>query len=232
MKYFYYPFLNDTTHFSFEEEEVRHLNVLRVKSGDIIQVINGNGLIANAEIVSINSRGSTASISNITKVPELANKLHLFVSPLKNNERIEWMVEKACEIGVSSINFLICERTEKTNLKSERLRKIIVSACKQSKQYFFPILNLGVDYKVAVCNLDSPQKLIAYCDKGTRLMSDVVSKQLNTAIFIGPEGDFTQQEIDLAKENGFNLISLGESRLRTETAAIFALSALRFVNMI
>lgn len=231
MKYFYHPFTDETTIFNFEEEEVRHLNVLRVRGGDIVQVINGNGLIANAEVVSINNKSSMASILRKVLVPVSLHNYHLFVSPLKSNERIEWMVEKACEIGVSSINFLICERTEKTNLKSERLKKIVVSACKQSKQYYFPTLNLGVDFKVAINQIDSPKKLIAYCDEGTSLMSEVIIKGEDTAIFIGPEGDFTQQEVDLAKANGFSLISLGESRLRTETAAIFAISSLRFVNM-
>jgi 16S rRNA (uracil1498-N3)-methyltransferase len=226
MKYFYHPFTDKATIFNFEEEEVRHLNVLRVRGGDIVQVINGNGLIANAEVVSINNKTSMASILSKVLVPVLSNKYHLFVSPLKSNERLEWMLEKACEIGVSSINFLICERTEKTSLKSERLKKIVVSACKQSKQYYFPILNLAIN------QIDSSKKLIAYCDEGTSLMSEVIIKGEDTTIFIGPEGDFTQQEVDLAQVNGFSLISLGESRLRTETAAIFALSSLRFVNMI
>lgn len=229
MQLFYYPELETNQLITFSDEESRHIAVLRHKVGDILEVINGQGKVAQVEIVGITKRETLAKVKSVEQFAVPNKKFRLAISPLKNNDRIEWMVEKICEMGVQEICFMQCERTERTHLKPERLHRIVQSACKQAKQFWFPTISYDVTFATEVKS-DFQQKLIAYCEENDNNISVVLKPNLDTHILIGPEGDFTQEEVNMAKLVGFLPMSLGATRLRTETAGLYATSAFKFVN--
>lgn len=229
MQLFYHPELETNSLISFSDEESRHIAVLRYNVGDILEVINGKGVLAHVVIVSITKRETIAKVQSVQQFNIPTIKFRLSISPLKNNDRIEWLVEKICEMGVQEITFLQCERTERTHLKPERLHRIIQSACKQAKQLWFPTLIFDIPFADEV-KQDFQQKLIAYCEENDQAITAILKPNLDTIIMIGPEGDFTQDEVDMAKLKGFLSMSLGSSRLRTETAGLYATAAFKFVN--
>ncbi len=206
-------------------EESKHcIKVLRHKLGDTINVIDGKGNFYEAEITDANPQNCTAKIKSKKQIG--INKpyyLHIAVSPTKNPDRIEWMVEKCTEMGVDEFSFIVCKRTEKTGAKIERFTKIAESAVKQSVQGIIPKLNKAVSFKdfiAAQKNADS-KKFIAHCIEESKIELKNILTQKKVLALIGPEGDFTEEEIKSALENNFEALSLGESRLRTETAGLF-----------
>jgi 16S rRNA (uracil1498-N3)-methyltransferase len=229
MQLFYHPELETNALITFSDEESRHIAVLRYIVGDVLEVINGKGVLAQVEIVSITKRETIAKVQSIQQFIAPTVKFRLAISPLKNNDRIEWLVEKICEMGVQEIAFIQCERTERTHLKAERLYRIIQSACKQAKQFWFPTIIFDIPF-VNEVKQDFRQKLIAYCEENEQTITTILKPDLDTIILIGPEGDFTQEEVDRAKLEGFLPMSLGLSRLRTETAGLYATAAFKFVN--
>lgn len=199
--------------------------VLRNKIGDKIHVIDGKGSHADAIIELVSEKKVIAKIiSNITKENHRPYQLHIAIAPTKNLDRIEWMVEKMVEIGVDEISFLLCKNSERKVIKIERIKKIVESAVKQSFQSFIPPVNEIAELNAFIRSNNANQKLIAHCNsvENKISISAIKFKNKETVILIGPEGDFTPHEISEAEKNDFKSIDLGSTRLRTETAGIYA----------
>ena len=211
---------------TFGPEESWHLSkVLRKKVGELIRVTNGKGLEWKGQIISTDSRKAATKKTEVTLHQNKIAPLHMAIAPTKSNDRLEWFLEKATEIGVTEITPLICDHSERKTIKPERMKKILVGALKQSAQYFLPQLNPLISFE-ALMKLDHPQtRLIAHCQNGNRIplhqRGDLNDEIL---IMIGPEGDFSMREIKTAQNHSFTEITLSSQRLRTETAAIVACS--------
>ncbi len=189
----------------------------------------GIGGFYEAELIDDNPRECKLRVlSRSDDFNPLSYELHIGIAPTKSIDRFEWFLEKATEIGVSTITPLLCERSERKVLRLDRLEKVIISAMKQSKKAYKPVLNQPMGFKEWLGQDDGEAKLIAHCDEGIKdnLWQMKLSGSIKLAI--GPEGDFSSKEIELATENGFSAISLGSYRLRTETAGIIACSAVYF----
>ena len=212
-------------------EESKHcIRVLRHKTGDRIHVIDGTGNFYEAEITEADSQKCLVKIRHTKQIASPKKyHLHLAISPTKNADRIEWMLEKCTELGVDEFSFVICKRTEKTGVKTERLRKIAESAVKQSIQAMLPVINEAQTFKDFVVKTHNPlpSKHIAHCIEEDKTGLKSILHQSNNIVLIGPEGDFTKEEIDLAFKNGFVALSLGNNRLRTETAGLYVAAALK-----
>jgi len=221
-----------TESFFFEREESKHIiKVMRKQRGDILHVTNGLGYIFITEIELASDNKCTVKIVSFEKAAERTYHLHLAVAPTKMNDRYEWFLEKATEMGVSEITPIICDHSERKNLKSERLDKILQSAMKQSLQYYLPKLNEPMAFKDFIALEQSGTKLIAHCEESNKKsLKNTLQKRQDVTILIGPEGDFSQNEINLAVENKYIPVSLGTTRLRTETAAIAACHSVMFIN--
>ncbi len=201
--------------------------VLRNKAGDKINVIDGIGNFYDAELISVNEKKCEARITSPPKVQKQKDYyLHIAIAPTKNIDRIEWFVEKAVEIGVNEITFLRCKNSERTVIKTDRIIKIIESAVKQSLQAYIPKINELSEFKSVLEN-NSDIKLIAHCfDERKTTLKDLDLKNKKTIVLIGPEGDFTLEEVKQAQDKNFRTLSLGENRLRTETAGLYVCNAL------
>ena len=215
-----------------EDESLHCVKVLRHKVGDTIKIIDGNGTQAVGTIVAAHAKQCAVALTNKELVEKKRNYyLHIAIAPTKNIERIEWFVEKAVEIGVDEISFIKCKNSERTVIKDDRTRKVAESAVKQSQQAYIPKLNSLVDFKDFIKNTTSDIKLIAHCEKQDKqLINKHIVANKSFTILIGPEGDFTTDEIELAFGMQYLPISLGENRLRTETAGIYACNALAVLN--
>ena len=233
MQLFYNPNLNETaTSFVFDKEESKHIiKVLRKKEGDILHVTNGLGYMFTVEITIASDTKCTVKIKETEKQEVPKFNLHLAVAPTKMNERYEWFLEKATEIGVQEITPIICEHSERKIIKTDRFQKIIESAMKQSLHYYLPKLNEPIRFKDFIKTKKSGQLFIAHCEETSKkLLKNELKTSQDTTILIGPEGDFSVKEIQLAVENNFIPVSLGSTRLRTETAAIVACHSVVFIN--
>lgn len=233
MQLFYNQDINpETESLIFDREESRHIiKVLRKQAGDILLVTNGSGFIFTTEIVSPSENKCTVKIIDAHFHPRRPYHLHLAVAPTKMNERYEWFLEKATEIGIDEITPLICEHSERKTIKSERFEKIIQSAMKQSAQAWLPILNQPVLFSDFVLTDSPAMKLIAHCAESEKSgLRTVAKKGDSITMLIGPEGDFSAHEIALAIKHGYKSVTLGNTRLRTETAAIVACHSLAFIN--
>ena len=233
MQLFYNPDINEeTTNISFTKDESRHIvKVLRKNSGDQLQITNGKGWLFCAEIIIADLRNCEATI--ISKVFETSRsyKIHLAVAPTKMNERYEWFLEKATEIGVDTITPIICDRSERKIIKNDRFEKILQSAMKQSLHYYMPLLQEAVSFKDFVTQDFNGQKFIAHCEETERTsLKNALQSNTDVLILIGPEGDFSTNEITLAIASGFKPVTLGNTRLRTETAAVVACHSIAFYN--
>jgi 16S rRNA (uracil1498-N3)-methyltransferase len=206
------------------EETSKHMiNVLRMAQGEEILLTNGKGKKARAAIVDDNRKKCTVQISSIETEVEKARKVAIGISLIKNASRFEWFLEKATEIGVTEIIPLICERTQKEKFRHDRMQHILISAMLQSKQSWLPVLHEATPFEQV---LESPfqKRFIAHCEETNKesFSFHQLNQPTSQLILIGPEGDFTHGEIQLALTNGFTPISLGTTRLRTETAGIVA----------
>jgi 16S rRNA (uracil1498-N3)-methyltransferase len=234
MQLFYTPGINPThSHYLLSEEESKHcIRVLRLETGSEVQLIDGRGGLYNAQIKDAHPKRVVLQINSVVTAFNKRNHyLHIAIAPTKNIERMEWFIEKATEIGIDEISPIICQRSERKDIKVDRLNKIITSAIKQSIKAYHPVLNEPVSFNQLIANTFDGQKFIAHCDKGdkTNLSAALVPHGLYL-ILIGPEGDFSPAEIDAALQNGYKAITLGESRLRTETAALEACFEVNFLN--
>ncbi len=206
---------------SLPESLSHHLaNVLRLQPGEAILLTDGFGIKANATIHSVSKRQVIVNVSDTIQVPVGTNRVSLAISFTKNASRMEWLLEKITELGVNNIYPIITSRSEKTFFKQERFQKIIESAMCQSMQYYLPQLHLPVSFQEFVANKPASEKYIAHCLPDERKISITPLKNRDCLICIGPEGDFTSLEIELALANGFKPITLGVTRLRTETAGM------------
>ena len=216
----------------FDKEESRHIvKVLRKLEGDTLNLTNGKGYFFKAKLISTNHKKCIANIISTEKQEPLPYTLHLAVAPTKLNDRYEWFLEKATEIGITEITPIICHNSERHIIKHERYEKIIQSAMKQSLKAYLPKLNKAITFKEFITsNLKEDIKLIAHCEESKKVsIKEVLTKNKSVQILIGPEGDFSREEISLALNNGFSAISLGKSRLRTETAAVLACHSVYFI---
>ena len=234
MQLFFHPEVSENdkeVHFS--KEESRHIvKVLRKREGDHLHLTNGKGWIFETEITIAEAKNCTAKILISEKEPPAPYHLHLAVAPTKMNERYEWFLEKATEIGIQEITPVFCDHSERKVVKTERFQRVIQSALKQSLHTRFPVLNEPVHFKDFIEEIQSDLQFIAHCEetKPRNLLSGSLKKGVSTTILIGPEGDFSPQEIKLALKNNWKPVSLGRSRLRTETAAIGACHTVALMN--
>jgi 16S rRNA (uracil1498-N3)-methyltransferase len=225
MNLFYAPELSLELTFTLNPDESHHaVRVLRLAAGDPIILVNGRGGWYEATIT---HPGPKACIVEITKVSSGIGKppydLHIALAPTKQIDRYEWFLEKATEIGITDITPLICEHSERKEVKTDRQLRIVIAAMKQSLTAFHPVINEPVSFKNFIKKPISGIKAIAHCQMGNKLwLNQLINKSLPITILIGPEGDFSNQEIGIAVENGFQPITLGKTRLRTETAGVVA----------
>jgi 16S rRNA (uracil1498-N3)-methyltransferase len=232
-----------TTLVVLDEATSKHIvQVLRMKVGDQLQLTNGKGNLFTAEIKDDNRKKCSVTITKKSEIHNPQSTISIAVSLIKNNSRFEWFLEKATEVGVTEIIPLMCERTEKATFKMERMKSILVSAMLQSQQCWLPVLQEPVKFASLVSQSKEEQKFIAHCEDENNkvsLNSKLLSLPVRHAgpstspqdaahklILIGPEGDFTKQEIELALQNNFTPVALGETRLRTETAGVVAATLL------
>jgi len=211
------------------EEHIHCSKVLRKQVNEEIYITDGKGNIFTCIIAEIAKTNTKCRILSILETPKPTNYLAIGITPTKNPSRLEWFVEKAVEIGISEILILNTQRTERKSMKFERLDRIIISAMKQSLNVYLPEISIVSDFK----NINTycshfENKFIAYCDGPADVLSLIYNKKNSVIVLIGPEGDFTSEEIETAKQHHFTPVSLGNTRLRTETAGLVALMMLKW----
>jgi 16S rRNA (uracil1498-N3)-methyltransferase len=233
MQLFYNPDIDQTTEaFSFDKEESRHIiKVLRKKDSDILHVTNGAGLLFETQITLASDNKCMVQVLSITAAEKPKFHLHLAVAPTKMNDRFEWFLEKATEIGIGEITPVFCDRSERKVINLERFEKIILSAMKQSNETYLPKLNEAISFKEFIKQQNEGLQLIAHCEEtAKKTLKEILKPNQDVTILIGPEGDFSEKEIALALENNYQPVALGNTRLRTETAAIVACHSVVFFN--
>lgn len=233
MQLFYNASINESTEtFSFDKEESKHIiKVLRKKDGDILYVTNGLGFLFKTEIILASDSKCTVQMISFDKAPTPNFKLHLAVAPTKMNDRYEWFLEKATEIGIHEITPIICDRSERKVINKERFEKILLSAMKQSNELFLPKLNPAISFKEFVKQKNKGLQLIAHCEEtDKKTLKSILQSNTDVTVLIGPEGDFSEKEITLALDQNYVPVSLGNTRLRTETAAVVACHSVVFFN--
>ena len=213
-------------------EESKHATkVLRKKEGDILNFTDGKGGFYKAEITLADSRKCRLEIvSSDQKEKQHNYHLHIAIAPTKNMDRYEWFLEKATEIGINEITPIICEHSERKVIKTERCNRILLSAMKQSLKFHLPKLNEAITLKDFLKQDFEGDKYIAHCEDGYKIELSTEEKVEKTTILIGPEGDFSNSEIEMALQNQFKAVSLGPSRLRTETAGIVAVHTINIIS--
>lgn len=213
-----------------DEEEQRHIRALRLRDGDDVIVTDGRGTMHTCKVATQKKYTELIVVSSST-LEENPYKLTLAIAPTKNADRIEWLIEKAVEIGIKEIRIVKTEHAERTHLKLERLQRVAIAAIKQSRKVFLPHLTEAQDFD-ELLQAQEDVRCIAHCadDLDKKALQHIAMKGKNTLIAIGPEGDFSKEEIQKAKAAGFHAISLGEERLRTETAGLMAVAYYAYQN--
>ncbi|HBS87982.1 MAG: 16S rRNA (uracil(1498)-N(3))-methyltransferase [Bacteroidetes bacterium GWF2_38_335] len=233
MHLFYTPDI-EGNYYLLDETESKHcIRVLRLKAGDRVNLIDGKGGFYLAKISVDNPKKCIVEVVEKKSEFEKRNHyLHIAIAPTKNIDRFEWFLEKATEIGIDEITPILCQRSERKNVSVDRMEKIVISAIKQSVKAYLPKINELTDYKKLITNSKEVQKYIAHCDEPEKEhLFNKTAKEKSCMVLIGPEGDFSPEEISLAKNNGFEEISLGKSRLRTETAGVAACQIVNLLNI-
>lgn len=235
MQLFYNPDINSSiTEFFFNKEEGRHIvRVLRKKEGDLLYITNGKGFLFKVQIIHANDKKCLVKIISFEEKEKNWNyHLHIAIAPTKMNDRFEWFLEKATEIGIDEITPIICDNSERKVLKTERMQKVLVSAMKQSLKFELPKLNEAIKFSEFIQTNSADIKFIAHCEDPDQknTIKNLVKPNKNILILIGPEGDFSTKEISFALQHQFIPLSLGSSRLRTETAGIIACSSVSVIN--
>jgi|TARA_B110000037_G_scaffold27652_1_gene32696 16S rRNA (uracil1498-N3)-methyltransferase len=234
MQLFYNQYINASSdQFTFDKIESRHIvKVLRKNEGDILFITNGNSILFKAEILIANDKKCLVKIiSEEIKKKSWDYNLHIAIAPTKNNDRLEWFLEKATEIGIDEITPIICDHSERKVIKKERLEKVLISAMKQSLKFQLPKFNDPMNVSTFIQGKNHGDLFIAHCEGDSKesLKSRLKQRQSLT-ILIGPEGDFSWKEIELAFKNNFTPVTLGSSRLRTETAGVAVAQSVAFFN--
>ena len=213
------------TSFIFDKEESRHLiKVLRKKEGDQVFITDGKGHFFTTEITFANEKKCTVNILNVVhKIKNRSFHLHIAIAPTKLNDRYEWFLEKAVEIGIDEITPIICKNSERRVIKVDRMKKIIQAAVKQSLQFYVPIFNEPVSFDEFLKTQNASQKFIAHCEdeNNKQFLQNIAKPENDILVLVGPEGDFTPKEIQRTIDLNFIPITLGHNRLRTETAGIY-----------
>lgn len=231
MHLFYTPKISANTHVLDEQESKHAIRVLRLKEGDAVILIDGIGGWYEAKIQNEHPKACVLSIiSHQEQYKPLPYKLHIAISPTKNMDRFEWFLEKATEIGISRITPLICKRSERTQVKMDRLERILVSAMKQSLKAFKPELSDPVKMEDFINQSHNGTLAIAHCHPHERISVRDLESSAQFTILIGPEGDFTAEELETAHNAGYKPLHLGASRLRTETAGVHVCSAISILH--
>ncbi len=235
MHRFYCPDIADTL--TLGEEDSKHcVKVLRMGEGDTIEVVDGNGTLYTCRITMAHPKRCAVEVTErMQQPPHWGHRIVLGVAPTKNLDRIEWLVEKCVEMGVDRIIPLRCHNSERTVLKTERLKKIMVSAMKQSLKATLPLLDEMTPVAQVLAEPFEGTRCIAYCDeqlpRGQRLtLTGIYRPGQDVMVLIGPEGDFSPEEVQAARDAGFMPVTLGESRLRTETAGMMAVAAIHTLD--
>lgn len=216
-----------------DEDTARHVvQVLRMQQGEKLQLTDGNGNMADVCITDTGKKKCSVHVENVVKYEAAATKLHLAIAFTKNTSRNEWLLEKATELGVSRIIPLLVTRSERERTRHDRWRNILISAMLQSQQYYLPLLTEAMSLKELISQYDVEQKLVAHCigTKQRRGLSAAMLPGKETLILIGPEGDFTEDEVTLCEQHGFAAVSLAHQRLRTETAAMAVCAYFNTIN--
>jgi 16S rRNA (uracil1498-N3)-methyltransferase len=234
MQLFYNKSLHSaSTTLVFDKNESRHIvKVLRKKEGDLLYVTNGNNSLFTGEIINNSDKKCQINIINIETIsPKRNYTINIAIAPTKNNERLEWFLEKGTEIGIDNIFPILCEHSERKVIKKERLEKVLVSALKQSLQHQLPKLQDITSLQEFLLKEIKGQKFIASCEeKAKNSLQNSIEKNQDVTVLIGPEGGFSPQEIELAIKQGFIPVSLGSTRLRTETAGLVAVHTVVLKN--
>lgn len=232
MQLFYVPDISGAEVILDETESKHAVKVLRLLVGDEVQLIDGKGNFYEAEISEANPKKCRLSVLKTKREFGKRNfRVHIAIAPTKNIDRFEWFLEKCTEIGIDEITPLLCEHSERKNIKPDRLEKILVSAIKQSLKAYLPKLNDLTPFKELVLNSIAKNKYIAHCYDGEKIhLKNESLQNKEVLVLIGPEGDFSHDEIEFALNKGFKEITLGESRLRTETAGIVACHIVNLTN--
>ena len=232
MQFFYTPDISENTYIFSKEESKHCIKVLRKKVGDDIHLVDGKGNLYHTTIIDDNPKCCRVKIKKKDVDFNKRNyRIHMVVSPTKNNDRFEWFLEKVTELGVDEITPIICQNSERKVIKLERFNKILVAAMKQSLKAYLPQLNQAVTWKEFVQKKFNVNRFIAHCGKARKTpLKQWLKPHQDVMILIGPEGDFSDTEIREAMSSGFVPVSLGKSRLRTETAAIVACHTINLLN--
>ena len=233
MHIFYTPDITSNTYTLNEEESKHCVRVLRLTVGAVVNLVDGKGGFYTAEITSDNPKKVALSILKVeTEFHKRNHYLHIAVAPTKNIDRIEWFLEKATELGIDEITPIITDRSERRVVKEDRLNKVITSAVKQSIKAYHPKLNDAISFDAFLKQPFDDEKLMAHCiDEGEkRYIAQLVAPHQKYLILIGPEGDFTPEEVNLALNKGFKALTLGDNRLRTETAALAVCFEINYLN--
>jgi len=223
LPYFYEKNIIQPIHTLSEETSKHCIQVLRMKEEEALQLTNGNGNLYTANIINADKKSCTVKIGATSNEPRTDSNIFIAISLLKNPARLEWFMEKATEVGIKEIIPLICDHTEKENFRFDRMNHILVSAMLQSKQTWLPQLHQPKKFNELVNTHFNGLKLIAHCaEKEKQFLNQFINQHTDKLILIGPEGDFSKHEIEAALEKEFIPVSLGNTRLRTETAGIVA----------
>lgn len=234
MQLFYNPEISENDkQIIFQRDESKHIiKVLRKKEGDILNITNGMGLLIKAEIIKADIKQCLVKVISAEKQPPPPYYVHMIVAPTKMNDRYEWFLEKAMEIGIHEITPIICEHSERKVVKLNRFERVLQSAMKQSLHYRMPKLNEPINFSGFISKETEGANFIAHCEEGIEkaYLQNKIKTGEQVNILIGPEGDFSTKEIEMALNKGWEAVSLGDSRLRTETAAIVACHTIALKN--
>lgn len=234
MNIFYTPDI-EGKYYQLDETESKHcIRVLRHQQGDMLTLVDGKGGWYKTIITDSNPKKCMVEVvETISRFEKRNFHLHVAIAPTKNIDRFEWFLEKATEIGIDEITPLLCEHSERKQIKSDRLEKVMVSAMKQSLKAYLPRLNNLTNFETVLKNSSESSKLVAHCEDVAKMhLFNTIKKDESVLILIGPEGDFSLSEIEMSKYLGFREISLGNSRLRTETAGVVAVQTINLANEI
>ncbi|NQZ75550.1 MAG: 16S rRNA (uracil(1498)-N(3))-methyltransferase [Ekhidna sp.] len=232
MSVFYQKNISKGDHFLSEEESKHCVQVLRRQKGDEIVIFDGLGSQFTAQLTEVNKKKCTFDILSEERKSPREYKIHLAIAPTKNMDRMEWMVEKLVEIGVDKITLIQTDHSERRKIRLDRLEKKAISAMKQSKNAFLPELSELTPFNDLMKNVSHQTRLIAHVDQKNTYITTEIQPKTDTIILIGPEGDFSKEEITLALDSGFRPVSLGENTLRTETAGLVACCLLNSYNFL
>lgn len=231
MNLFYHPDAKAGSTITLDMDESKHLRAFRLSEGEKVQLTNGQGLCMHCT-VEWQNKTAILTAKESEEIAPNQPALTLAIAPTKNNDRLEWLVEKAIELGISKIVLIEGDHSERAFVKHDRLHRLSIAAIKQSQRYWIPEITEVTSFDQLVIDAQEEQKFIAHCadDLDKTLLKNSCASGKNTLICIGPEGDFSSREITLAKSHGFQSVSLGDARLRTETAGLFAVSTFQLIN--